>query len=112
MKNAVLAFLGLACLAASPLIAVEKTAATGERFYGKITAVDHAQKSVTVHNKKQDIDARFTWDDKTSVISEKKSVQPTELKVGQSLMVSYITENNLNKAQRISVRRPFKKAQQ
>ncbi len=112
MKNAVLAFLGLACLAITPLCAVEKTAAVNDRFYGKITAVDHSQKSVTVHNKKQDQDARFQWDDKTTVISEKKSIQPAELKVGQSLMVSYITENNLNKAQRISVRRPFKKTLQ
>ena len=110
MKNAVLALISIACLNLTPLKAADLPVSNpGDRFYGKITAIDHAQKSVTVHNNKQNMDARFRWSDQTTVISDRKAIQPTELKVGQSLMVSYVTENDLNKAQRITVRHPFKK---
>lgn len=111
MKNAVLSLIAVAAIAVSTLHAVEKTA-PNQRFYGKITSIDHNQKNVTVHNSKQDKDTRFQWNEQTTVISDRQPIAPTELKVGQSLMVSYITENDLNKAKRISVRRPFKKAQQ
>ena len=114
MKNAFLTLVSLACLVTAPLLSAAPSSdgSSAERFYGKITAVDHGQKSVIVHNKKQKADARFRWSDETKIISEKKAVAPSELKVGQSLMVSYITENDLNKAQRITIRRPFKKAAQ
>lgn len=105
MKRNTLAFLSLVCLASNLGLAAEK-------YYGKITSIDHSQKNVTVHNTKQKSDANFKWDEKTGMTSNKKAIAPTELKVGQSLIVSYVTENDLNKAKKITVRTPFKKAAQ
>lgn len=112
MKKALFTLACLVSLITGHIHAAETTEkSAGDRFYGKITAIDHSQKNVTVHNKKQKIDAKFQWSDQTTVVSNKKPIPVTELKVGQSLMVAYITENDLNRAKRISVRQPFKKAQ-
>jgi hypothetical protein len=82
-----------------------------ERFYGKITSINHNQKEFTVHNNKKNADATFQWDEATQVSMNKKSMATSELKVGQFLMVSFVSDNNLNKAQKVSVRTPFKKSQ-
>lgn len=115
MKNIALALLSLACLA-FPVRAAEMMGAmpgaTGERFYGKITGIDHNKQSVTVHNAKQNTDARFNWSDQTTIISDRKPIPATELKVGQSLVITYVTVNDLNHAKHINVRHPFKKSQQ
>lgn len=105
MKKSVLVFLSIACL-------VSGIVSAAERFYGKITSIDQSQKQITVHNTRQQVDQNFQWDDQTGVMFNKKSITPTELKIGQSLMVSYVTENDLNKARRIMVRTPFKKSVQ
>lgn len=112
MKNIVLAFACLISLLSGPLKAAETSDKSGgDRFYGKITAIDYSQKNVTVHNKKKNMDERFQWSEQTKVTSNKKSIPVTELKIGQSLAVAYITENDLNKANKITVRQPFKKSQ-
>ena len=67
--------------------------------------------SLTVHNNRQEIDSKFQWDAQTGMSFNKKPISAGDLKVGQFLMVSYVSENNVNKAQRISVRTPFKKSQ-
>lgn len=84
--------------------------AGGQRFYGKITSVDREHHQLTVHNAKQKTDASFQWDDKTSVTQNKQPTSVSDLKVGQSLIVSYLTEDDVNRATRISVRTPFKRA--
>lgn len=112
MKKVVLVFACLASLFSGALHAAESSNKPElNRFYGKISAIDYSQKNVTVHNKKKNVDERFSWSDQTKVTSNKKEVPFTELKVGQSLAVGYFTENDLNKAQRISIRTPFKKSQ-
>ncbi len=113
MKKVALAIAGLTCLVVASLKAAEPISSMpGERFYGKIAAIDVAKKNLTVRNKKQQLDAHFQWNDQTTVLSDSKEVKPTELKIGQSLIVSYVTENDINKAQRITVTHPFKKKSQ
>lgn len=112
MKRSVLALLSIACLISGVASAADKMVGAGssaEKFYGKITSIDHAQKNLTAHNARRQVDADFKWDDQTGLTFNKKPIAPTELKVGQSLMISYISENDLNKATRIMVRTPFKK---
>lgn len=110
--NKSLAVLGaLLCLSFGAARAADEAAAK-EKFYGKITAIDLTQRHLTVHNARQKTDAQFKWDEKTGMKSQKKMIPPTELKVGQSLYVSYVMENDVKKATYISVRTPFKKAQE
>lgn len=109
MKNVACILASLICLAIPTLHAADPMSAAAPRFYGKITAIDHGQKSIVVHNKKQQSDARFVWNDQTKLIDKKKAIEPTQLQVGQSLIVSYVTENDLNKAKKITVTHPFKK---
>jgi hypothetical protein len=92
-----------------PLVHAEDAAK--DKFYGKISAVNQAQKNVTVHNAKQNVDSQFQWDNDTSVKMNKKAIAPTELTVGQSVYVAFVTENDKKKATYIGVRTPFKKAQ-
>ncbi|MFN0116750.1 MAG: hypothetical protein ACKVQC_00465 [Elusimicrobiota bacterium] len=91
----------------SPAIvkAVDAVPSTMFRFYGKITAINNNDHIITVHNKKQKLDAKFNLDDQTSIVSAKKMVPQSELKVGQSLIVSYFAENNQNKAKKITIRK-------
>ena len=79
-----------------------------QRYYGKVTAINLAQKNLTVHNKRQKSDAVFLWNEETGITLNKERVSPNDLQVGQSLMVSYVMENNANLAKRISIRTPFK----
>ena len=84
----------------------------GQRFYGKITSVDREHHQLTVHNAKQKVDASFQWDDKTSVTQNKQATSASELKVGQSLIVSYLADDDadgVRRATRIAVRTPFKR---
>ncbi|MCG3205891.1 MAG: hypothetical protein KCHDKBKB_02614 [Elusimicrobia bacterium] len=113
MKKFILTLVSLGIFATNLIQAAEKPAAFSgaDRFYGKITAIDHNQKNLTVHNTKQKMDARFEWSDQTAFISKKKPISVTELKVGQSLIVGYVTENNTHLAQRVTLREPFKKNQ-
>ncbi len=110
MKKLILPILTIALF--WTVAAAEKTGTPAMRFYGKITAINTAQKNVTVHNQRQDMDAVFQWNDGTDVRLNKKDINATDLKVGQSLMVSYTTEGNANVAKLISVRTPFKKSAQ
>lgn len=108
MKKLFVSLFAVALLAGSAF--AEKSAEPRNRFYGKITSVDASQHAVTVHNAKQKVDATFKWDETTSLTSNKKSIAPSELKVGQSLIVSYVTQDDVNRAMKITVRTPFKKA--
>ena len=105
MKKQILTIVGL-------LLVLTAVSQAADRFYGKITSIDHAKKSLVVHNKKQQLDTKFNWDNQTNVTMNKQAISPEQLLVGQSLMVSYISENDLNRAQKISVRTPFKKSAQ
>jgi hypothetical protein len=107
MKKYFAPLLCAAVLAAGAAVAGQ---AGGQRFYGKITAVDREHHQLTVHNAKQKTDASFQWDDKTSVTQNKQATSASDLKVGQSLIVSYLTQDDVNRATRIAVRTPFKRA--
>lgn len=99
----------IALINAMPARAIEGKTGT-EKFYGKITKVDMDRKMVSVYNKKRDTESSFLWDHSTSFINQKKPIQPGELRIGQSLIVSYVMNNDINKATRITVRpTPFKK---
>ena len=88
----------------------EKSAEPQSRFYGKIVSVDSSQRNLTVHNFKQKSDLTFRWDDKTGMTFNNRAIAATDLKVGQSLMISYVTRDDVNQATKISVRTPFKKS--
>jgi hypothetical protein len=107
MKKLFVSLFAVTILAAGAF--AEKTAGSATRFYGKIVSVDQAQRSLTVHNAKQKADATFRWDDKTGMTSNKKPIPASELKVGQSLIVSYVAQDDVNHAMKITVRTPFRK---
>ncbi len=110
MKKLLPAVLSLLVLSL-PVLHAAESAASKEKFYGKITAINQAQKNITVHNAKQDMDEQFQWDNQTGVKANKKPITPMELTVGQSIYVAYVMENDKKKATYIGVRTPFKKAQ-
>jgi hypothetical protein len=102
----------LLALTASASFAASKSsdAESSLRFYGKITNVNASEGSLTVHNKRKNENATFKLGDDTRVTENKQSISPNELKVGQSLVVYYVSENDISRARRISVRNPnFKK---
>jgi hypothetical protein len=107
MKKLLVSLFAIALLAGN--VAAEKSAEPRNRFYGKVVSVDAAKHALTVHNAKQKVEATFKWDDSTGVMSNKKSIAPSDLKVGQSLIVSYVTQEDVNRATKITVRSPFKK---
>jgi len=107
MKKYLAAFFAIAVLAGGAF--AEKSAEPKTRFYGKIVSVDQARHSVIVHNAKQKADATFRWDEKTGMMFDDKAIAPADLKVGQSLIVSYVTQDDINRATKITVRTPFKK---
>src|SRR5687767_7843199 len=103
MQKLFVPLMGLALVAAGTVHAVEKKVSYS-KFYGKIVGVNVEGQSLTVHNKKNKLDAAFKWDEETEITLQKKPVRPAELKVGQSLIVAYVMENNGYKAKRITVR--------
>ena len=107
MKKLFASLFVIALLAGNAL--AEKSSEPRNRFYGKIVSVDQNQRNLIVHNAKQKVDATFRWDEKTGMTQNKKAIPPTELKVGQSLVVSYVTQNDINRAMKITVRTPFKR---
>ena len=111
MNRTIVPLIGLVSLTFSPAMAADKLATAAERFYGKIVSIDQSAKNLTVHNNRQQLDTTFKWDEQTGVSFNKKPISASELKVGQFLMVSYVMENDVNKAKRISVRTPFQKSQ-
>lgn len=111
MKNALAVLFSLVTLSfGMPAMSAPTAPSASERFYGKIVSLDVANNNLTVHNKRQDLDATFHWDGETAMVFNKKDIKASELKVGQFLVISYAMENNKYKAKRISVRTPFKKA--
>lgn len=74
------------------------------QFYGTLTNMASDQKSITVHNKRKNADSTFQVTDETRVTRNKQSISPRELKIGESLVVYYVSENDLARAKRISVR--------
>lgn len=112
MKKNIALLMGLLCLTIAAYTQAEPNTVPKEKYYGKITAINPDQRSLTVHNSRQQTDSQFQWDENTSVRYQKKSISPTELKVGQSLYVSYFMDKELKKAAYISVRTPFKKSQE
>ena len=84
---------------------------SAEKFFGKITLVNPAAKSLAVHNKKRDSEMQFSWDAQTEFASgNKETIQPSSLAVGQYVAVSYINEGAINKATKVALRPlPFRK---
>ncbi len=83
---------------------------SGQRFYGKIVSIDSGHHNFVVHNAKQKVDAGFQWNESTAITQNKKQANAGDLKVGQSLIVSYVADADVNRATKISVRTPFKRA--
>jgi hypothetical protein len=81
----------------------------GEKFYGKITAIDTAGKSLSVHNKTRNADATFAWTDKTEFISSKQPISASQLKAGDFLVVSFRDVSGIKEAQKVVLRANFGK---
>jgi hypothetical protein len=111
MKKQLIPLFTLFYLALGLAHAAEKVQTPAERFYGKIVSIDPSQRFLTVHNNRQKQDAMFQWDGETGITLNREPIKPSDLKIGQSLIVSYVAENDVNKAKRITVRTPFKKSQ-
>lgn len=107
MKKHIALFFAVAVLAGGAF--AEKSAEPRTRFYGKIISVDASAHALTVHNAKEKSDATFRWDEKTGMTFNDKTIAPSDLKIGQSLIVSYVTQDDINRATKITVRTPFKK---
>jgi hypothetical protein len=104
----------IASVFAAPLLFAASMSSTSKslQFYGTLSNVSSDSNSITVHNKKKNADATFKFNDQTRVTRAKQSIAPTELKVGESLVVYYVSENDIARAKRISVRNnTFKKKQ-
>lgn len=110
MKKLLISLFAVTILAGGAV--AEKSSEPQSRFYGKIVSVDAAQHNMTVHNYKKKADVKFRWDDATPVTFNNRSIAASELKVGQSLMISYVTKDDTNQATKIAVRTPFKKSTQ
>ena len=100
-------FLSLACgvvaLAAQTSFAAPKSDTTkSSRFYGKLTSVN--ERNITVHNAKKNEDGTFQMSEDTRITKNKQDISPKELKMGESLVVYYVSENDIARARRISVR--------
>lgn len=105
----------LVCLAlfvsvAAPSFAAAPEAADASRFWGKITQVNAAQKTLTVFNRKRQESATFAWNQTTSFTNDNQPMQPQNLAIGQFLMVAYQKEGDHRLASLVAVRgAPFKK---
>ena len=108
MKKLMISLFAVAVLTGGAF--AEKSVESQSRFYGKIVSVDPSQHNLTVHNYKKKSDVTFRWDDKTGMTFNNRAIAATDLKVGQSLMISFVTRDDVNQATKISVRTPFKKS--
>lgn len=109
MKKLILLLQVVSLMLPAALNAETVKKATAERFWGKVTSLDTAKKAITLHNRKKNVDERFNWNEQTEFVAKKQQIQPTELKDGQVLMVSYEKAGEVNMAKRVVVMNPFKK---
>ncbi len=77
---------------------------TGEKFYGKVTSIDAAAKTFSLHNKTRKTDATFAWSESTKFIASKQPIAASQLKAGDFLTVSYTEANGKKEAQRVVLR--------
>ncbi len=111
-KYRLITIVGALAFAAQLSFASTKSSGKSLQFFGTITNVNAEQNNITVHNKKKNADTTFQLSDETRITRNKASISPHELKVGESLAVYYVSENDIARAQRISVRtNNFKKKQ-
>lgn len=92
-----------------PSNAAEAKKSTSERFYGKITTIDVASKSFSIHNKTRKLDAVFAWNENTQFVANKQAIPANQLKIGDFLMVSYRDENGVKAANKVVLRTNFGK---
>ena len=109
MKRVTCLAMGWLMLSAAALTAATTPAAPVQKFYGKIISVEQTQRSVTVKNKKRQLEQTFTWDQDTAFLFNKNPIPASDLKTGQFLVISYVADQGINRATRIQVRTPFKK---
>ncbi len=107
MKKICVSILALVFLSVPLIQGAEKKSESLDKFYGKITNINPETKSLTVHNQKRKQDADFRWDESTKILMKKNSVQANQLSVGQSLIVGYVVDADVNRAKRITVRPPL-----
>src|SRR5262245_53046483 len=74
------------------------------KFYGKIKTVDVGQKNLTLHNNKKNADMSFNWDDQTQMLYRKNPIKPSDFKVGQFIVISYLPNGSTNQAKTIVLR--------
>ncbi|MCB4757418.1 MAG: hypothetical protein LHV69_10390 [Elusimicrobia bacterium] len=104
MKKLCLLSLGFVLVAPGFIQAAEP--AQREKFYGRVSAVEPAAQTLVATNKKHQLEESFTWDERTKMTYKQKPILPSELKVGQYVVISYILEQNQNKAKKIVLRDP------
>jgi len=109
MKKYLIPAIVLAVFSMGLVQAKETKTSNLERFYGKIIDVNLNKKMVTAYNKKRKQETDFRWNNETKVIHKKKAFDPKKFKVDQYLIISYVTENDVNLAKRITVRVPYKR---
>ncbi len=113
MRKALICLSFAGALAAHSILAApvaDKAVVGNSRFWGKITAVDPAQKTLTVFNRKRQETAKFSWSPETEFTNDKNPMQPNDLAIGQFLMVAYQGEGDKRVAAEVAVRStPFKK---
>jgi len=109
MKKSLLALIGLSLFSIGLVQAKPTTSRSTEKFYGKIVNVDAKNKTVTVFNKKRKLEEGFKWDKETNFRHKKQAYDPANLAIDQYLIISFVQENNINLAKRITVRVPYKR---
>lgn len=103
MRKRLLSALAVA-LVVSGLSHAADIVSSEQKFYGKITTMDAASKSLTVFNKKRNQEASFVWDGETQFTKNKEEIQPSLLAVGQFLGINYKEEGNKKKATKVAIR--------
>ena len=109
MKKLLFVVLAVSSLFLPSAEAAPKKGESYPRVYGKITAINLDAKSLTVHNKRQNKDTDFVWDDSTKISLKKNAIPADQLAVGQNLIVGYLADGDTNRAKKITVRPAAKK---
>ena len=111
MKNIMLAGLGIILLIGGPLLAAKKSVRGLDRFYGNITAIERAEKQITVFNRKRNQEKTFKWADETQVFFKKKAIPVANIEEGQPVIVYYDGKRTNQPVQRITIRKTPKKTE-
>jgi len=109
MRKTVLTLMG-ALFLFSPIVQAERIQLKDvDKYYGNLTAVNHDDHELTAFNKRKKKEGLFNWDDKTQFIYNKKPIDASTLKIGQSLIIYYTNIKGENKIHRLTVRKTRKR---